>query len=46
MPRRGNAMMFDYQKKPKWQDLPWWTKAAVVIAPLAAALVILLRFFR
>jgi hypothetical protein len=43
---QGDAMLFDYQKKPKWQDLPWWTKTALLIAPLAAALVILLRFFR
>jgi hypothetical protein len=39
-------MMFDYQKKPKWQDLPLRTKVALVIAPVAAALVILLRCFR
>jgi hypothetical protein len=46
MPGQGDAMLFDYQKKPRWQDLPWWTKTALLIAPLAAALVILLRFFR
>jgi hypothetical protein len=27
-----------------WKQLPWWGKAAVIIAPLAGGLVVLLHF--
>jgi hypothetical protein len=36
--------MFETKGRPTWNELPWWTKAAVIIGPIAGALVILLHF--
>jgi hypothetical protein len=38
--------MLDYNKKKSWNELAWWTKAAVIIGPIAGGLVILLQWLR
>jgi hypothetical protein len=36
--------MFETKGRPTWNELAWWTKAALIFGPIASALVILLRF--
>jgi hypothetical protein len=36
--------MFETKGRPTWNELPWWTKAALIIGPIAGALVIFLHF--
>jgi hypothetical protein len=38
--------MFESKGRPTWNELPWWTKAALIIGPIAGALVILLHILR
>jgi hypothetical protein len=41
---KKEEVMFENKRGPSWNELSWWTKAALIIGPVAGGLVILLHF--